>query len=49
MCQKVHHRLLHLNGLDTKNATIDPKNINDRCFQYAFALTQHYGEIKSHP
>ena len=23
-----------------KNATINPKNINDRCFQYAFVPTQ---------
>ena len=32
-----------------KNATVNPKNINDRCFQYAFTLTQHHKEIKNHP
>ena len=32
-----------------KNATINLKNVDDRCFQYTFALTQHYKEIKKHP
>ena len=31
-----------------KNATKNPKNIDDSCFQYAFALTQHYKEMKNH-
>ena len=31
-----------------KNATINPKNINDRCFQYAFVLTQYQKEIKNY-
>lgn len=28
-----------------KNATIKPKNIDDKCFQYGFAFTQHYNVI----
>ena len=36
-------------GLSYKSATINPKNIDDRCFWYVFAPTQHYIEIKSHP
>lgn len=28
------------NWLRYKNAAINPKNIADRCFQYAFTLTQ---------
>ena len=31
-----------------KNSVINPKNLDNRCFQYAFALTQHYKEIKNH-
>ena len=32
-----------------KNATMIPKNIDNKCFQYPFTLTQHHGEIKNHP
>ena len=35
--------------LGYENTTINPKYLNDRCFQYAFALTQHYKEIKNQP
>lgn len=31
-----------LDLLTRKNKTINPKNIDHRCFQYAFMLTQHY-------
>lgn len=31
-----------------KNSVINPKNLDNRCFQDAFALTQHYKEIKNH-
>ena len=31
--------------LNRKNAKINPKNIEDRCFQYAFTLSQHHKEI----
>ena len=30
-----------------KDGTVNPKNIKKRCFQYAFALTQHHKEIKN--
>ena len=36
------------NWLRYKNTTINLKNIDVSCFQYAFALTQHHKEIKSH-
>ena len=36
-------------GLRCKNAAINPKNINDRYFQYAFELTQHHKEITNYP
>ena len=39
----------HLKGRDKKNASINPKNIDDRCFQRAFALTKHHKEINNHP
>ena len=32
-----------------KHAKINPKNINGRCFQYAFTPSQHHEEIKNHP
>ena len=31
-----------------KNGKINPENIDDRCFQYTLALTQHYEEMKSY-
>ena len=30
-----------------QNATINPKNVDDRCFQYTFTLTQDYKKIKN--
>ena len=36
------------NWLRYKNAIINTKNVDDRCFQYAFALTQHYKKLKNH-
>ena len=32
-----------------KNSTINPENIDDRCFQYSFALTHYHKEVKNHP
>ena len=32
-----------------KKATINPKNINDKCFQYAATVALNYEEIKSNP
>ena len=34
--------------LKCKSGTINPKQIEDRCFQYDFALTQQHNEIKNH-
>ena len=31
-----------------KNARVNPQNTDDRCFQYAFALTQRYNEIRNY-
>ena len=31
-----------------RNATVNPKNIDARCFQNALTLTQHHKEIKNH-
>ena len=33
--------------LRCQNARVNPKNVNDRCFQYTFTLTRHYKEIKN--
>ena len=41
MNPNIHYLLSHL----TVNAT----NIDDRCFQYAFTLTQSHKEINIHP
>ena len=32
-----------------KRATINPKNEDDKCFQYAVTIALNYGEIESHP
>ena len=32
-----------------KKATINPKNEDDKCFQYAVTITLSYGEIEPHP
>ena len=32
-----------------KKATINPKNEDDKCFQYVVPVTLNYGEIESHP
>ena len=32
-----------------KKATINPKDNDDRCFQYAVAVASNYEKIKSHP
>ena len=45
MSEIVLHILSHLIGWDTKKETLNPKNIKEWCFHYAFALTQHYEEI----
>ena len=35
--------------LKKKKATINRKNKDDKCFQYAVMVTLYYGEIESHP
>ena len=35
--------------IKTKKATINPKNTDDRCFQYAATVAINYEEIESHP
>ena len=32
-----------------KKATINPKNKDDKCFQYVVTVALNYGEIESHP
>ena len=32
-----------------KRATINPKNEDDKCYQYAVTVALNYGEIESHP
>ena len=35
--------------LKNEKATINPKNNDDKCFQYALAVALNYEQIKSHP
>ena len=35
--------------LKNKKATINPKNNDDNCFQYALTVALNYQSIKSHP
>ena len=35
--------------MKTKKATINPKNEDGKCFQYAATVALNYGETKSHP
>ena len=32
-----------------KKATINPKNNDDKCFQYALTVALNYEQIKDHP
>ena len=32
-----------------KRATINPKNTDDKCFQYAATVALNYEEVESHP
>ena len=36
-------------SLKNKKATINPKNNNNNCFQYALTVALNYQNIKSHP
>ena len=35
--------------LKNKKATINPKNSNDKCFQYALTITLNHEQIKNNP
>ena len=35
--------------LKNKKATINPKNMDDKCFQFALTVALNYEQIKSHP
>ena len=35
--------------IKNKEATINPKNEDGRCFQYVVTVALNYGDIKSHP
>ena len=38
-----------LSRLNKKNATINPKTEDDKCFQNALMVALNYEEIESHP
>ena len=38
-----------LNGWKIKKATINPKNNDDKCFQYAIIAALSHEKIKNHP
>ena len=45
-------QLCHIDSPDwikNKKATINPKNEDDRCFQYVVTVALNYGDIESHP
>ena len=53
-CYKVHFRRggSYIDSPDwkkMKNATINQKNEDDKCFLYAVTVVLNYGEIESHP
>ena len=35
--------------LENKKVTINPKNNNDKCFQYVLTVTSNYEQIKDNP
>ena len=35
--------------LKNKKATINPKKMDDKCFQFALTVALNYEQIKSHP
>ena len=53
-CHKVTFRRggLYIDSPDwikKKKATINPKNEDEKCFQYAVMVALNYGETESHP
>ena len=57
LCYKCHRINFRRGGsyiqspdwIKKKKATINPKNKDDKCFQYAITVALNYGEIESHP
>ena len=57
LCYKLHKISLNRGGsyidslkcLKNKKATINPKNNDDKCFQYAVAVALNYQKIKNNP
>ena len=35
--------------VSNKKAIINPKNVDDRCFEYSVVVALHHNEIKNHP
>ena len=53
-CHKVNFRrggsfIYSPNSINKKKATINPKNTNNKCFQYAATVALNYEEIKWNP
>ena len=44
----VHIMILQTDKSNKKNATINTKNEDDKCFQYAVTVALNYAEIASH-
>ena len=55
LCYKLHKTSLNRGGsyinfpkwLKNKKATINPKNNDDKCFQYAVVVTLNHNQVKS--
>ena len=45
----VVHILVLQTGEQRKKTTINPKNEDHKCFQYAVKVASNYEEIESHP
>ena len=45
----VIHILIIQTGWKRKKRTINPKNADEKCFQYATTVAINYEEIESHP
>ena len=45
----VVHILILWDWIKKKKATINPKNEDDKCFQYGVAFALNYGDTESHP
>ena len=43
------HTLILQTGKKKKKSTINPKNTDDKCFQYTATVTLNYKKSESHP